>query len=310
MLRAASLVFLALITTPLGRSQDAKPTVSNDGRGASAILKTGGHWDLLGKGYQLTADSAVDNSGTVYFTDSHNNRIMRLDPAGRITTWKESTSGAHGITFGPDGRLYAGQHELKRLLAFSPDGTESVIAEGIQSHHLTVTARNEIYLSQPPAHVVWLVKPDGTRRVVHEGMEWPRGVRSSNAQPLLAIADSRTPWVWTFQIGLDGSLLNGKQFCRLEAGTQDSEIDSGGMAFDSQGFLYVATKQGVQVCDPQGRVSAILRPPGAGDLTNVFFGGPGLQWLYVTEFDRIYRRPAKRKGVPLPIATGTLPPKR
>ncbi len=310
MLRAASLVFLALVTIPLGRSQDARLTTSSDGRGAGAILKAGGHWELLGEGYQLTADSAVDNGGTVYFTDSHHSRIMRIDPAGKITTWKENSGGAHGIAFGPDGRLYAGQHEHKRVVAFSPDGLESVIAEGVQSHHLTVTPRNEIYLSEPPAHVVWLVKPDGSRRAVHAGMEWPRGVRSSNTQPLLAIADSRTPWVWTFQIGPDGSLLKGKQFCRLEAGSQTTGIDSGGLAFDSQGFLYVATSQGVQVCDPQGRVSAILRPPGAGDLTNVFFAGPGLQWLYVTGIDRIYRRPAKRQGVALRSRSVALPPKR
>lgn len=304
MLRPATLVCLALVTIPPGRSQDAKATVSNEGRGAGAILKPGEHWDLLGEGYQLTADSAVDNSGTVYFTDSHRNRIMKLDPSGRITTWKENSSGAHGIAFGPDGRLYAGQHERKQVLAFSPDGTESVIAEGVQSHHMTVTPRNEVYLSQPPIHAVWLVKPDGSKRIVHEGMEWPRGVRASNTNPLLAIADSRTPWVWSFQIGRDGSLLNGRQFCRLETGSGATEVDSGGMAFDSEGFLYVATKLGVQVCDPKGRIRAIVPPPGSGGLSNVFFGGTGLQWLYVTEMDRIYRIRAKRHGVPFPASAG------
>ncbi|MGC4055270.1 MAG: SMP-30/gluconolactonase/LRE family protein [Paludibaculum sp.] len=263
----------------------------------------------MGADYQLTADSAVDNSGVVFFTDSHRNRIMRIGLDGRIGTWKEDSHGCHGIAFGPDGRLYAGQHDRKRLVAYSSDGTESVVSEGVQSHHLTVTARNEIYLSQPPIHVVWLVKPDGTRRVVHEGMEWPRGVRASNSQPLLAVADSRTPWVWSFQIARDGSLLNGKQFCRLDSGGGPTDVDSGGMVFDSEGFLYVATKLGVQVCDPQGRIRAIVSPPGAGDLTNVFFGGPGLQWLYVTEMDRIYRIRTKRRGLPFPAASSGQPTK-
>ncbi|QOY90907.1 SMP-30/gluconolactonase/LRE family protein [Paludibaculum fermentans] len=310
MLRTVPLALLALVSIARVYPQDTRSTTPIDGRGAGAILTPGEQWVLLGQGYQLTADSAVDNSGNVYFTDSYRNRIMKVDPAGRITTWKENSNGAHGIAFGPDGRLYAGQHDRKRVVAFSPGGEESVLAEGVQSHHLTVTARNDIYLSQPPAHMVWLVKPDGRKRVVHEGMEWPRGVRASNTQPLLAIADSRTPWVWLFQIGGDGSLLNPKQFCGLEAGDATSGIDSGGMTFDSQGYLYVATQQGVQVCDPQGRVSAILRPPGTGGLTNVFFGGTGFQWLYVTEVDRIYRRPARRRGVPLPTAPGGQPPGR
>jgi len=308
MLRAAGLLFLALVTLPLAGAQDPRPAIPDDGRNAATILVPGEPWVLLGEGYQLTADSAVDNSGVVYFTDAHRDRIMKIDTVGNITTWKENSGGAHGIAFGPDGRLYVGQHDRQRVVALSLDGREAVVAEGVQSHHLTVTARNDIYLSQPPAHVVWLVKPDGSKRVVHKGMEWPRGVRSSNTQPLLAIADSRTPWVWSFQLAGDGSLLNGTRFCRLEA-DQSSEIDSGGIAFDSDGFLYIATSQGVQVCDPQGRVSAILRPPGAGGLTNVFFGGPGLQWLYVTGTDRIYRRPARRRGVPFPGAANRLSPK-
>jgi len=29
----------------------------------------------------------------------------------------------------------------------------------------------------------------------------------------------------------------------------------------------------------------------------VFFAGPDLQWLYVTDGERVYRRPSKRRGV-------------
>ncbi|MGJ5816522.1 SMP-30/gluconolactonase/LRE family protein [Paludibaculum fermentans] len=301
MLRAVPLFILALAAMSTVRPQDARPAPEIDGRGAAAILAPGSTWTLLGEGYQLTADTAVDNSGTVFFTDAHRNRIMKIDSAGTIALWKEGSNDAHGIAFGPDGRLYAGQHDRKRIVALSPDGTESVITEGVQTHHLTVTVRNDVYYTQAPAHLVWLLKPDGSKRIVHQGLKWPRGVRASTTQPLLVVGDSQTPWIWSFQIGAGGSLLNAKQFCRLEGGSQPDEIDAGGMSFDSEGFLYVATKQGIQVCDPRGRVTAVLRPPAAGDLTNVFFGGPGLQWLYVTEMDKIYRRPATRRGVPLPV---------
>ena len=39
-------------------------------RGVDDILVPGKPWDLLGQGFQLTADSAVDRVGNVYFTDS------------------------------------------------------------------------------------------------------------------------------------------------------------------------------------------------------------------------------------------------
>ena len=258
-------------------------------------------WELLGKGYHLTADSAVDFAGNVYFTDARRNRILKVDLDGRISTWKESSNGAHGIAFGPDGRFYAGQHDLKRIVAFGSDGAESVVVQGVSTHHLTVTARNEIYFTEPPAHRVWIADFAGNKRSVFEGIHWPRSVRASADRTRLFVNDPPTPWVWTFAIQPDGSVKDGRKFCRLEADKGSTETDSGGMALDAQDFLYVATKNGVQVCDPRGQVVSILEvPPGENGVSNVLFAGPDLAWLYVNDWENIYRRPAKRRGVVLP----------
>ena len=69
------------------------------------------------------------------------------------------------------------------------------------------------------------------------------------------------------------------------------------MTFDSDGLLYVATKQGIQVCDQRGRVVDIVDVPGNEGASNVFFGGRGLQWLYVVEWNKIYRRSAQGRGI-------------
>ena len=70
-----------------------------------------------------------------------------------------------------------------------------------------------------------------------------------------------------------------------------------GMTVDTEGYLYVATKLGVQICDQPGRVVGIVSPPAAADLSNVVFAGPDLEWLYVTEGDKVFRRRLRRKGV-------------
>jgi gluconolactonase len=272
-----------------------RPAKVND-RGVYEILQPGEDWQLLGQGYQLTADSAVDRDGAVYLTDARNNRILRIDGEGRISTWKEGSNGSHGVAFGPDGRLYAGQHDRKRIVAFSNDGKESVIAEGVQTHHLTVTARNQIYFAEAPAHHVSLVDATGRRRVVHDGINWPKGVRASTDQSLLVVNDPHTRWVWSFRIQADGSLAAGQPFYRLETADDSSETEAGGMVFDTEGFLYVATKTGVQVCDQPGRVTAIINPPGSQEVSDVFFGGPDWQWLYVTDGERVYRRHIRRRG--------------
>ena len=69
------------------------------------------------------------------------------------------------------------------------------------------------------------------------------------------------------------------------------------MTVDTEGYLYVATRIGVQICDQPGKVTAILSKPQSGPLTNAVFGGPDLQTLYVTAGDKVFRRLMLHKGV-------------
>ena len=277
----------------------AKSTKVNE-RGFYTFLDPDKDWEFLGGSYQLTADSAVDPQGNVYFTSHRHHRIHKIDLSGKITVWKGDSGESHGLAMGPDGRLYAGQHYHKRIVAISPDGKESVIAEGVQTHHLTVSARGEVFFAESPKHTMSMIdSKGGAPHVVIDKMNFPKVPRVSIDQSLLVVNDPNTRWVWSFQIQPDGSLINGQPFYHLEAPDESSETEASGMAFDSEGFLYVATKLGIQVCDPAGRVNAIVNPPPGGS-NDVFFAGANLQWLYTTDGESWYRRLMKRHGVASP----------
>lgn len=262
------------------------------------ILDPAKDWELLSQGHKFTEGPAVDKSGNVFFTDIPNNRIHRIGVDGKVTVFKEDSGAANGLMFGPDGRLYACQNGRKRIVAYSPDGTESVIADGVNSNDLVVNARGEIYFTEPPTKKVWFIDAKGNRKVVNEGqLEFPNGVRLSPDQSLLTVADSRNKWVWSFQVQPDGSLDNGQPFYRLETRDDSSASGADGMTVDSEGHLYVATRIGVQICDQPGRVVGIIGKPQNASLSNVVFGGPELNYLYVTNGDKVYRRQIRRKGV-------------
>ena len=279
----------------------ATPAKANE-RGISMFLDPSTQWERIGGEYHLTADSAVDPDGNVYFTNSPKG-IHKVDLQGKITVWKQDSGAAHGLAMGPDGRLYAGQHDRKRIVAFSPDGKESVIAEGMQTHHLTVTARGDVYFAEAPKHQLSMISSKGGKPiVVFDKLNWPKGVRASTDQSLMVLNDPNTRWVWSFQIQPDGSLANGQPFYHLEAPDESSLTDAAGMAFDSDGYLYVGTNLGIQVCDQAGRVNGIINPPpGSGGTYDVFFAGPNLQWLYATDGNRMYRRLVKHHGVATPV---------
>jgi sugar lactone lactonase YvrE len=202
--------------------------------------------------------------------------------------------------FGPDGRLYACQNGRKRIVAYAADGKESIIAEDVNSNDLAINSRGEIYFSDPPNQRVWFIDGHGNKRVVHQGILFPNGVRFSPDHAFLNVADTLSRWVWSFSVLPDGSLANGVPFFRLEI---PDEVDSGplrsgadGMTFDADGFLYVATKLGIQIVDPAGKTVGILHKPDTSDPSNVVFGGADLQTLYVTSGDKVFRRPIKKKG--------------
>ena len=125
-------------------------------------------------------------------------------------------------------------------------------------------------------------------------------MRLSPDESLLLVADTRSKWVWSFQVQQDGSLANGEAFYHLELpdDVERGGLRSGadGMTIDRDGYLYVATKLGIQICDQPGRVVGIISNPQAVDPSNVVFGGPNLEWLYVTDGDKVFRRKLRRKG--------------
>ena len=282
----------------------ARPESASDRHFIDTILDPGADWELVSAGYKFTEGPAVDREGNVFFSDvdARPSKIYKIGSDGKVSLFKADSGGANGLMFGPDGRLYAAQNGRKRIVAYSMDGAESVVAEGANSNDLAVSSNGEVYFSDPENHKIWFVDKAGKKRVVYEGESiiFPNGVRLSPDESLLLVADTGSKWVWSFQVRKDGSLANGEPFYHLEL---PDDVDRGmlrsgadGMTLDREGYLYVATKLGVQICDQPGRVVGIISYPQPGDAANLVFGGPDLEWLYLTDGDKVYRRKLRRKG--------------
>ncbi len=256
-------------------------------------------WEQVSEGHVFTEGPAVDKAGNVYFTDTRASKIHKISAAdGKVSLFKDDSGNANGLMFGPDGRLYACENGRKRVVAYDvATGVATAVATDVNSNDLVINAKGEIWFTDPANKKVWFVKPGGEKRVVHEGIEFPNGVILSPDQTLLMVADSRGKWVWSFQIGENGALLNGLPYHRLETGDQSSSTSADGMTVDTEGFLWVTTNIGLQVLDQLGRVNAILSKPQAGPLSNVVFGGKELDTVFVTAGDKVFKRKVTRKGL-------------
>jgi len=264
------------------------------------IVAPGESWTLVADGYKFTEGPAANAQGEVFFNDIPNSKTYRIGLDGKVSVFVADSKNANGQAFGPDGKMYVVAGGASQVLAYDAEGKAAVIAEGFRGNDLVVRHDGGVYVTDPapggadPSRV-WYISPHGEKRVVDSGLKFSNGVTLSPDQSLLYVDDSRTHWVYSYQIQPNGSLAYKQRYYHLHV--PDSADDSGadGMRVDRDGRLYVATRMGIQVCDPAGRVSCIIPTPNA-KVSNLCFGGDIFDTLFATCGDRVYKRKVKVKG--------------
>ena len=275
------------------------------GRGSQQmqdILLPGEEWKLVSEGHKFTEGPAVNAQGEVFFNDVPQSKTYRVGLDGRVSTFLNDTKRGDGQAFGPDGRLYAVAGGADQILAYDTAGKATVIADGFRGNDLVVRHDGSLYVTNPgwngtdPSQV-WYISPQGEKKIVDTGLKFSNGLAVSPDQSLLYVADSRTHWVFSYQIQPDGSLAHKQRYFHLHV--PDTADDSGadGIRVDRDGRVYVATRIGLQICDQAGRVTCIIPTPN-GKVSNLTFGGPELSIIFATCGDKVYQRKVKVTGAP------------
>jgi sugar lactone lactonase YvrE/enterochelin esterase-like enzyme len=278
------------------------PTPVKAGEGSpqlKEILIPGEGWQTVWEGGKFTEGMTANAKGEVFFTDIPNSKSYKLGLDGKVTEFIADTKQGNGQAFGPDGRLYLVAGESK-ILAFDPQGKATVIASDITGNDLTVLANGNVYVTEPlteggKSSYVWLIKPDGSKQIVDKGLKFSNGIVASPDQSLLYVADSRSHWVYSYQIQPDGTLKDKQRYYHLHVPDTADDSAADGIKVDTAGRLYVATRMGLQVCDQAGRVNCIIPTPN-GRVSNLVLGGANFDTLYISSGGAIYKRKVQAKG--------------
>jgi sugar lactone lactonase YvrE len=279
----------------------------------AAIVRPGEGWQQVG-GARKSADGLACNQwGEVYFNDSAAHAIYRISTSGETTVFAQNTPAISGEAFGPDGTLFATAAAEGEIMAYDIHGAARKIADGVHGNRILVTKNRSLYVSEPGAHAddpsaLWLIGEGGDKKTVDTGLLAPSGLAVSPDLTLLYAAEHGTQWVYSYVLGPDGSLLYKEPFFWLHQTDVPNGSGAEDMAMDRQGTLYVATRMGIQVCDRNGRVRAILPLPfPCGPLRSLCWGGPDFETLYVTDGTSVFKRNFKIAGHPSWAAPVLLP---
>jgi gluconolactonase len=261
------------------------------------ILLPGEDWKLVGEGYQFTEGPAADPKGDVYFCDVPKSIIYKLDATGKPQPWSTASNRASGLAFAPDGTLFsAGGSGVQK---FDAAGTPTKVESMGNANDLTLLPDGRVYASVngvgPQKRGGVELVAGGQSRLIDSGLGYANGLTTSPDKTLLYVADSRSHWVYSYQIQADGTLKYKQKYFHLHAPDTADDAAADGLRCDRDGRLWVATRMGLQVCDQPGRVNCIIPTPN-GQCSNLCFGGKDSDTVYVTANEKVYARKVKVKG--------------
>lgn len=276
----------------------------------------------------FTEGPAYHADGSVFYSDILNNRIMRWTPDGANTVWREPSNRTNGQTFDPQGRLlhcegaeFGAEQGGRRITRTNLESGEYEILtdqyEGKRynsPNDICVDAAGNIYFTDPcyddrsimemDCDAVYRIDISGNvnRILSQPEIQRPNGIAIDQAGTSLYLVDScpvvaGNRKIWKFRLDELGLPADQQALWDFGGGR-----GADGMRLSKSGNLYIAAgistprgvhesnnvPTGVYVLSPQGEMLARI-PIGEDVITNLAFGGPHGQTIFITAGKTLYR---------------------
>ncbi len=285
------------------------PTVdAQDAVAASTVLAPGASVQKLAGDFIFTEGPTSDRDGNVFFVDQDNNRILKYDTSGTLSTFMQPSNYSNGMTFDNDGRLIAAADEKNEMWAIDVASKKPTVLFGSYEGKL-LNGPNDVWVHPKSGRIYftdpyyqrkwWSRGPKESPEAVYvyspsdkklsrlvEDLVQPNGIIGTPDGKVLYIADIRARKTYAYDIAEDGTLTNKRLFC---------ESGSDGMTIDSEGNVYLTTRGAVQVFDRNGKPLEAIPVPESP--SNVCFGGKDKQTLFITARTGLYAVKTRVTGV-------------
>lgn len=266
------------------------------------ILVPGETWTSVATDARAATCLAAAPGGDIFFSDSLHHEIYKISSGGKTNLFAPINGRGVSLACDPDGALYV-LDDGKEMVRYDVKGKGAVLQKKLQASSLLVSGNHNVYITGRDQRYnddgrLWLIRRDGTKTLVDENLDHPEALALSSDQSALFVAEKYSHWIESYIVQPDGTLRFRQRWCWLHAPENSSgEMGTLSMCVDDQGNLYVATGMGIQVCDQNGRVRAILPLPG-GPVSGLCFGGEHFDTLFAICGGQIFRRRLNVHGVP------------
>ncbi len=288
-------LFLIALTALAGITLHAQDTSLKDN------LTPDGKWELAVEGYTFTDGLASDVAGNLLFSDVKEGKgiyVLGLD--GKSSLLHDNLPGVSGVHVAQDGRIFACQSKLGRVISIGKDGVVKELIAGVKPNDLIVTPSGVVYFTETGSGRIHAILPDGKALVADEGhVTKPNGITISPDGSTLAVSEHGGKKVWAWQIQPDGTLKGAEAYMTLEVSPNNAKgeaLGDGGTT-DEKGRYYFTSESGIQVFDSMGRLSGVIAKPfPEAKIVSAEFAGEGHAWLFMAAGDKIFKRRMNTAG--------------
>lgn len=274
--------------------------------------------ELIKDGFKGTEGPIAHADGSLLFTETQANNILRVGTDGQVSLFLSNSNGANGLAWGPGGELYAVQTGQTKVGIVYPVDKAKTLAENYQGtafqrpNDLVRANSGALYFTDsgtrpskenptpPPSHPgVFYISPSGELKQLANDIERPNGIQLSKDEKVLYVANTLGEHILAYDIAADGSISNRRNFAKLAGWKQgeDKAWSSGadGLALDDEGRLYVASNAGVEIFDAAGAALGVIEIPNKPQ--NLAFAGKDKKTLYVVGRGAVYKIPLLAAGI-------------
>lgn len=262
------------------------------------IYRPSQHWQRVFSNSADLGNLACNSRGQVFVQSPATGKIFRVSQ-NTVQLYAAIHPGHGGMAVGPGGHLYTLNAARGDITEINSHGQTRIIATGVRGNNLCVMPNGNIYVTDTAAGTLWLVNRQGKVLEVAHGLNGPTGVAPIPDDHWLCVAEGTSHYAMSYRIEPDGTLRYGIPFYWMYQPGLAANSGVGQLCFDRGGFLYAATRMGVQVLDQaNGFCTAILPIPRGYSrrITGICFGGEGFHTLYVTTAHSLYARKMKSQG--------------
>ena len=253
------------------------------------------------KGLRYAEGPVWSYEGFLIFSDSGADQLRKLTPGAGDAELAARPGGPVGNAYDTDGRLYSCEFRQRRVTRISKKGAVEVLATRFEGKRLNapndiiVRRDGHVFFTDPAFgaqqdtreldfYGIFHITPRGELDAIARWKTRPNGVALSPNGRTLYVTDSDRREIHAFD--LDNKGVASKE--RVIAGQIPGV--PGGIKTDENGNVYVAAKSiYVFAPTPNGSAKRIGEVPMGEPPSNLAFGDPDMETLYITARTAVYR---------------------